>query len=39
MPKRGENVVIDGYRFRVTRADSRRLHTVVVERLPQVSLL
>ncbi len=39
MPKRGEHVVIDGYRFRVTRADSRRLHTLVVERLPQVSLL
>ncbi len=32
LPKRGEQVVIDGYRFRVTRADSRRLHTVVVER-------
>jgi magnesium and cobalt transporter len=39
MPKRGELVLIDGYRFRVTRADSRRLHTVVVERLQQAGLL
>jgi magnesium and cobalt transporter len=35
MPKRGESVVIGEYRFRVTRADSRRVHTLVVERLPQ----
>jgi len=39
MPKRGESVIIDGHRFRVTRADSRRLHTVVVERLNQPNLL
>ena len=32
LPKRGEYVLIDGYRFLVTRADSRRLHTVVVEK-------
>lgn len=35
LPKRGESVTIKGYRFRVTRADSRRLHTLVVEKLPQ----
>jgi magnesium and cobalt transporter len=34
VPKRGEAVVIDGYRFKVMRADSRRLHTLVVEKLP-----
>ncbi|HEX8979541.1 MAG TPA: transporter associated domain-containing protein [Parasulfuritortus sp.] len=39
LPKRGENVTIKGYRFRVTRADSRRLHTLVVERLPQADRL
>ncbi len=35
MPKRGESVTIGGYRFRVNRADSRRLHTLAVERLAQ----
>lgn len=39
VPKRGEFVVIDGYRFLISRADSRRLHTVVVEKLPQSLLL
>jgi len=39
LPKRGELVVIEGYRFRVSRADSRRLHTLVVERLPQANLV
>ena len=33
MPKRGEQVESGGFRFRVMRADSRRLHTLVVERL------
>jgi magnesium and cobalt transporter len=37
LPKRGESVTIKGYRFRVTRADSRRLHTLVVEKLPQLT--
>jgi magnesium and cobalt transporter len=32
LPKRGEAVVIDGLRFTVLRADSRRVHTVQVER-------
>jgi magnesium and cobalt transporter len=33
VPKRGETVDIDGLRFSVLRADSRRLHTLQVERL------
>jgi magnesium and cobalt transporter len=32
VPKRGESATIDGYRFRVVRADSRRVHTLQVER-------
>ncbi|SFW27991.1 HlyC/CorC family transporter [Nitrosovibrio sp. Nv17] len=32
LPKRGESVVIGGFRFVVLRADSRRLHTLLVER-------
>jgi magnesium and cobalt transporter len=33
LPKRGETTSIDGFRFRVLRADSRRLHTLQVERI------
>jgi magnesium and cobalt transporter len=32
LPKRGESIVIDGFRFQVLHADSRRIHTVVVEK-------
>jgi magnesium and cobalt transporter len=39
LPKRGETVEISGFRFQVMRADSRRLHTLKVTRLPQASLL
>jgi magnesium and cobalt transporter len=39
LPKRGEAVEIAGFRFHVLRADSRRLHTLKVERLPQPALL
>ena len=39
LPKRGETVEIAGFRFHVLRADSRRLHTLKVERLAQVALL
>ena len=39
LPKRGEAVEIGGFRFRVLRADSRRLHTLNVTRLPQGGLL
>src|SRR3972149_6068685 len=35
LPKRGESVTIDGLRFHVLRADSRRLHTLLVERLKE----
>ena len=38
LPKRGENVEIAGFRFHVLRADSRRLHTMKVERLRQQAL-
>ncbi len=34
LPKRGETVEIAGLRFQVLRADSRKLHTLHVERLP-----
>jgi magnesium and cobalt transporter len=37
LPKRGETVVIDGLRFRVVRADSRRIHTLNVERVAPAS--
>src|SRR6187455_924264 len=30
LPKRGENVAIDGLKFQVLRADSRRLYTLIV---------
>ena len=32
MPKRGESVSVEGFRFTVIRADSRRLYTLLVER-------
>ncbi len=32
VPKRGESTLLDGFRFRVVRADSRRVHTLQVER-------
>ncbi|MBU1691383.1 MAG: CBS domain-containing protein [Gammaproteobacteria bacterium] len=32
MPKRGEHVAIDGLKFSVLRADSRRLYTLLVEK-------
>jgi magnesium and cobalt transporter len=34
LPKRGEEIVFDRLRFRVLRADSRRLHSLLVEKLP-----
>ncbi|WP_333839456.1 HlyC/CorC family transporter [Pelomicrobium sp.] len=33
LPRRGESVTADGVRFQVLRADSRRLHTLLVERV------
>lgn len=35
MPKRGEQTVIDQYRFTVLRADSRRVHTLLIEKMPE----
>ncbi len=32
LPKRGETVLIDGVRFQVLRADSRRVYTLVVDK-------
>jgi magnesium and cobalt transporter len=37
VPKRGEQIVIDDLRFRVLRADSRRLHVLRVERVSEGS--
>jgi magnesium and cobalt transporter len=39
VPKRGEAVEIAGFRFLVMRADSRRVHSLRVERLLQANLL
>ncbi len=33
LPKRGEEIVFDELRFRVLRADSRRLHVLLVEKI------
>jgi magnesium and cobalt transporter len=35
LPKRGESIRIDNLLFKVLRADSRRLHLLEVERLPE----
>ena len=35
LPKRGEVTTLDDHRFRVLRADSRRLHTLQVEKVAQ----
>ncbi len=32
LPKRGENIVIDGFTFQVLRADSRKIHSILVEK-------
>src|SRR5262245_55381664 len=34
LPRRGESITIDGLRVQVLRADSRRLHSLQVQRLP-----
>ncbi len=34
LPKRGEVMIIDGLRFQVLRADSRRVHTLLVDAAP-----
>lgn len=35
LPKRGEQISFDGLNFTVLRADSRRLHSILVELLPE----
>jgi magnesium and cobalt transporter len=32
LPKRGESIVIDGFNFQVLRADSRKIHALLVEK-------
>jgi magnesium and cobalt transporter len=32
LPKRGETILIDGFTFQVLRADSRKVHSLLVER-------
>jgi magnesium and cobalt transporter len=32
LPKRGESIVIDGFTFQVLRADSRKIHALLVEK-------
>jgi magnesium and cobalt transporter len=32
LPKRGESISIDGYNFQVLRADSRKIHALLVEK-------
>ena len=39
LPKRGETVVLEGLRFQVLRADSRRLHSLLVERVQNVEMI
>jgi magnesium and cobalt transporter len=34
LPKRGESIALDGLRFTVLRADSRRLHLLSVQKIP-----
>jgi magnesium and cobalt transporter len=33
VPKRGETVTFDGFKFAVLRADSRKVHSLLIERL------
>ena len=39
LPKRGEDVELEGLKIQVLRADSRRVHTLVVERLPKPAVV
>jgi magnesium and cobalt transporter len=32
LPKRGESIAVDGYTFQVLRADSRKIHSLLVDR-------
>jgi magnesium and cobalt transporter len=35
MPKRNEQVIFGGFKFTILRADSRRVHSLLVERMPE----
>jgi len=35
LPKRGESVEIDGFKFQVLRADSRKVHSLLVDKPPE----
>ncbi len=37
LPKRGESIVVDGFTFQVLRADSRKIHALLVEKPPRPS--
>jgi magnesium and cobalt transporter len=39
LPKRDDEITLDSLRFKVLRADSRRLYTMIVEVLPEVTEL
>lgn len=39
VPKRGETVVLEGFSFQVLRADSRKIHSLLVEKLKPVPSL
>ncbi len=36
LPKRGEHIIFDGLKFTVLRADSRRVHSLLLERIPEI---
>jgi magnesium and cobalt transporter len=37
VPKRGESVTFDGFKFSILRADSRKVHSLLVERIASVA--
>ncbi|MBI5750553.1 MAG: CBS domain-containing protein [Hydrogenophilales bacterium] len=39
LPKRGESVFLEGLKFQVLRADSRRLHSLLVERVQNADMI
>ncbi|HWU82897.1 MAG TPA: transporter associated domain-containing protein [Methylophilaceae bacterium] len=39
LPKRGEHISFDNLHFTVLRADSRRLHSLIIEKLPDASAI
>ncbi|MBT9614425.1 MAG: CBS domain-containing protein [Burkholderiales bacterium] len=39
LPKRGESVFLEGLKFQVLRADSRRLHSLLVERVQNAEMI